>query len=217
MGTSTGTIRVLLADDHPLVRAGLRASLAVDGVTLMGEATDGRDVLRLCRELRPDVLLLDLNMPGSSPFETVAALRTHCPGVRVVIVTAFDDDAYVRGLVAAGVSGYVLKDEAPETVVQAVRNVVQGRTWFSQGVMTKLVQLPPGAPAAAGRPKLTGRERELLGLLARGLDNARIAAALNLREQTVRNYLCTLYDKLGVASRAEAIVRALGHDVGEPA
>ncbi len=209
MTVASATIRVLLADDHPLVRAGLRASLVADDVELVGEAADAHEALLLCRALRPDVLLLDLNMPGPSPFEVVADLRQDCPQVGVLVVTAFDDDAYVRGLVGAGVAGYVLKDEAPDMILHAIRSVMEGGSWFSRPVMAKLVHETPTERSRGEMPHLTGRERELLGLLTQGLDNPRIAATLHLGEQTVRNYLSQLYDKLDVRSRAEAIVWAL--------
>ncbi len=207
------TIRVLLADDHPLVCAGIRATLSTEpDLTLVGEATNGHDAQRLCRELQPDVLVLDLRMPGPSAMETVAYIRAHCPAVRVLVLTACDEDAYVHGLVAAGVSGYVLKDEAPEVLAQAIRSVVQGGAWFSRRLVAKLVNREPADLAV--QPCLTSRERQLLGLTMQGWDNARIAATLHLGEQTVRNYLRGLYAKLGVRSRAEAMVWARDHGVG---
>ncbi len=105
---------------------------------MVGEAADGYEAQRLSRELEPDVLLLDLNMPGPSAFETVAYLHEHCPQVKVVMPAAYDDDTYVHGLVAAGVAGYVLKDEIEEAVVRAIRTVTQGDTWFSRSVVEKL-------------------------------------------------------------------------------
>ncbi len=211
----TVPIRVLLADDHPLVRAGIRATLAGEGITIVGEATNSREAWQLCRDLQPDVLLLDLSMPGPSPFDTMRRLQEDCRTVRVVILSAYDDPAYVRGLAIAGVAGYVLKDEAPETVARAIRSVMDGGTWFSRSVMAKLVRGRPDTPGQGTIARLTDRERKLLQLLARGLDNARIAATLGLGEQTVRNYLSQLYAKIGVHSRAEAIAWTRDHDLGQ--
>jgi DNA-binding NarL/FixJ family response regulator len=199
----TEAIRVLLADDHPLVRAGIRSVLtAEEDIALVGEAADGDQVQRLCQELEPDILLLDLNMPGPPPFETVAYLRQHCPAVKVLVLTAYDDDAYVRGLTAAGVAGYVLKDEAVETVVRAIRVVVQGKSWFSQPVVEKLVRLKTEEAV------LTDRERQILSLIAQGRNNSQIAVELDLAEQTVRNYVSQIYTKLGVDTRVQAVVWA---------
>jgi DNA-binding NarL/FixJ family response regulator len=202
-------IRVLLADDHPLVRAGIRSVLtAEEDIALVGEAVDGDQVLRLCQELEPDILLLDLNMPGPSPFETVAYLRQHCPAVKVLVLTAYDDDAYVHGLTAAGVAGYVLKDEVPETVVRAIRAVEDGDTWLSRPVVEKLARLE------IEETFLTEREGQVLRLMARGWDNVQIAAELGLAEQTVRNYVSRIYTRLEMKSRAEVIVWARERGMG---
>ena len=199
----TNKIRVLLADDHPLVRTGLRTTLSSEvDIDLAAEATDGNETQSLCRKLQPDVLLLDLNMPGPSPYETIAYLREHCPATKALILTAYDDDAYVRGLAAAGVMGYVLKDEAPETVIQAIRAVMQGRMWFSQPVVEKL------ACQKMEDSLLTEREQQILRLIARGLDNVQIAVELGLAKQTVRNYVSRIYACLELNSRTETIVWA---------
>ncbi len=204
------TIRVLVADDHPLMRAGIRATLAAEpDLTLVGEAADGAEAQRLCRELEPDVLLLDLNMPGPSTFETVAFLREHCPQMKVVMLTAYDDDIYVHGLVAAGVAGYVLKDEIEEAMVRAIRTVMQGDTWFSQSVVEKLAQLAANEAPLDEQPALTKREVEVLRLLARGYSNARIAQELGIRGPTVRFHLRNIYDKTGLQSRTEAVAWAI--------
>jgi DNA-binding NarL/FixJ family response regulator len=203
----TEPIRIVLADDHPLIRSGLRARLEAEpDLVVAGEAADGDEAQLLCQGGEIDVLVLDLHMPGPPAQATVLFVREHCPGVRVLVLTAYDDDAYVRGLVAAGVAGYVLKDEAPDALVQAVRTVAHGGTSFSQSVMAVLTHsVRAGEP---DQPALSERERELLDLLTRGWDNARLAQELGLGEQTVRNYLSRLYTKLGVRTRSEAIVWA---------
>lgn len=197
------TIRVVLADDHPLVRAGIRSALT-DEIVLVGEAADGPTTLSLCQREQPDIILLDLNMPDSSPFVTVRELRATCPASQIIILTAYDDDAYVRGLTAAGIAGYVLKDEALEVVASAITTVHSGGSWFSRGVVAKLVH-QFGTAAQTTAVRLTNRERQLLGLLLQGQDGRQIASQLNLGEQTIRNYLSRLYDKIEVKSRAEAI------------
>ena len=206
----TRHIRVLLADDHPLIRAGIRTILTAEpDVRLVGEATDGNEAQRLCRTLQPDVLLLDLNMPGPSPVETVAAVRRDCPAVHVLVLTAHDDDAYVRALVAAGVDGYVLKDDATEAVVRAIHTVMQGDTWFSRPVMDKLVQAETRGDVPSKNPALTMREMQVLRLVVEGKTNQEIARALGISVKTVEKHLGELFTKLGVASRVEAAVQAV--------
>lgn len=208
-------IQVLLADDHPVVRAGIKATLsAEDDMQLIGEATDGHETQRLSEELKPDVLLLDLNMSGPLPIETMSYLRLHCPDVAVLVLSAYDDDIYVRNLLAAGAYGYILKDEAPETVVQAIRTVAQGGSWFSRSIVSKLARLKHDETAYTTKVNLTAREQQLMSMIAQGWDNNRIALRLNLAEQTVRNYISHLYLKLDVRSRSEAIVWAREHGFG---
>jgi len=204
------SIRVLLADDHPLVRAGLRTTLEAEpDIVIAGEASDGDEAQRQCAALQPDILVLDVNMPGPPALATLAAVPDVCPRTRVVVLTAYDDDAYVRGLVLAGAMGYVLKDEAPEALVQAVRTVAQGGTWFSRPVVENLVR--PAERDESDAPSLTERESQIMRLIAQGWDNARIAEELYLSEQTIRNYVSRLYGKIGVQTRAEAVVWGREH------
>jgi DNA-binding NarL/FixJ family response regulator len=183
------------------------------GITVVGEVSSGNGVVTACRECNPEVLVLDLNMPGPPATSITEEMGARLPEVKVLILTAYDDDAYVRGLVAAGISGYVLKDEAPDALIDAVRSVANGGTWFSRPLVAKLVR--PFDSRHYG-VRLTPRERELLELLGEGLDNVRIADRLHLGEQTVRNYLSRLYSKLGVRTRTAAIVWARENEVTVP-
>jgi DNA-binding NarL/FixJ family response regulator len=205
-------IRVLLADDHPFIRAGLRTTLDTEtDIVVAGEAEDGDDAQRQCTALQPDILVLDINMPGPPAVATLAAVRELCPSTRVIILTAYNDDAYVRGLLQAGALGYVLKDDAPEALVQAVRSVAQGGSWFSQAVVANLVI--PDADGESDTPSLTERESQIVRLIGQGWDNTQIAEELHLSEQTVRNYVSRLYGKIGVQTRAEAVVWARDHEL----
>jgi len=209
-------IRVVIADDHPIVRQGLRALLADEPeIAVVGEATSGDEVREACLTLQPDVLLLDLSMPGPPAADTVSSLRWHSPAIQVVMLTAHRDEAAVRELVSLGVGGYVLKDDEPETVAETIAAVVRGGTWFSPEVMEALVQRPGSITSKGPAPHLTSRETELLALVKKGWDNKHIASELSLGEQSVRNYFSTLYGKLGVTSRAEAVVWTHEHEFGD--
>ena len=211
------TIRVLLADDHPAVRAGIRGALerAAD-IEVVGEVGDGEEALRLLEELCPDVALLDCRLPGREGAEVAAVLREQGLPTRVLALSAYQDDKYVYGMLQAGARGYVLKDEPLEIVVAAVRAVAQGKQWYSQQVLAKVMAWARGEtalpPDVAG---LTEREVEVLRLLARGWDNRRIAEELFIGEQTVKNHVSHSYAKLGVCSRAEAVAWAWEHGVME--
>ena len=202
-------IRVLLADDHPLVRSGIRATLAEEtDICIVGEATNGGEAVALCESHAPDVVLLDLSMPGPTPLVTIADLARVQPDVRVLVLTAYDDDAYVHGVVRAGVAGYLLKDEATEALVSAIHAVVKGGTWFSRAVVNKMFTVRPDEELDNRVLELTARERELIEVIGRGWNNRRIAAEFDLAEQTVRNYVSRIYDKLSLRSRAEVVVWA---------
>lgn len=206
MTSADRPIRMVLADDHPVFRAGLRATLADEpDIVVIGEATTGAETVASCCNLRPDVLLLDLRMPGPAAEETIALVHTQQAAIRIVVVSAFDDALRLHDLVQQGVVGYILKDEPPSVVVEAVRAVMGGGTWFSPTITGRL--------AMGKSTQLTERDRELLRLLATGLRTAQIAARLYLGEQTIRNYLSQLYSKLDVPNRAAAAVWAREHGV----
>lgn len=206
------TIRVLLADDHPLVRSGIRATLEDEAdLDLVAEATDAHEVLEFSRSAQPDVILLDVSMPGPSLVTTISAIKEACDESRILLLTAYDDDAYVRGAIRVGVAGYLLKDEAAEALVDAIRTVSKGNVWFSRSIVEKMYEWRAGEERAAELPDLTNREKDVLEAIAKGWNNSRIAQSLDLAEQTVRNYASSIYDKVGLHSRAEVIVWARKH------
>lgn len=203
------TIRVVLADDHPFMRAGIRATLSgEDDIVVVGEAADGDQAQRLCLQLKPDVLLLDMQMSGPPATATVAFLRERCPQVKVLVLTAYDDDVYVQGMLAIGVAGYVLKDDVPEALVRALRAVMRGDTWFSGRVLRNLALKRESSAFQGEGTRLSGRELEIVQLLAAGMADKEIGDALYVSERTVRYHLRAIYDKLGVKSRVAAAVRA---------
>jgi DNA-binding NarL/FixJ family response regulator len=199
-------IRILLADDHPLIRSGLHLTLEQEeDFIIVGEAITGSEAFQLCQKLSPDVLLLDLSMPGPSPSTTVHLILDNCPGVKVIMLTAYEDEVYVRNLVRLGVAGYILKDEAPETLIRAIRAVLDGDTWYSRRVIEVLTK-PNMEPGSIDKnASLTEREVEVLHLLAKGNTNGQIADILGIAEGTVKNHIVNIYQKLDVHSRAEAV------------
>jgi DNA-binding NarL/FixJ family response regulator len=199
-------IRVLLADDHPFIRSGIRAELAEeDDILVVGEAGSADEVMARCPELWLDVLVLDLSMPGPPPRETVAFLKQHCPDLKILVLTAYQEEPYIRGLVALGVKGYVLKDEATEALVDAIHAVQRGDTWFSQSVLEKL----SSGAQKVGEMALTTRELEILKLLRQGLTNKEIAYQLRIAERTVRFHVENLLEKLQARNRPEAVANAI--------
>lgn len=199
-------IRVLLADDHPFIRSGIRAELAEeDDILVVGEAGSADEVMSRCPELWLDVLVLDLSMPGPPPRETVAFLKQHCPDLKILVLTAYQEEAYIRGLVGLGVKGYVLKDEATEALVDAIHAVQRGDTWFSQSVLEKL----SSDGQRVGEVALTTRELEILKMLRQGLTNKEIAYQLRIAERTVRYHVENLLEKLQARNRPEAVANAI--------
>ena len=199
-------IRVLLADDHPVVRSGIRAELdGAEGIEVVGEASSGDEALRLVEELRPDVLVLDVVMPGMDGVEATCLLRERHPDLRILALSAYEDNEYVFGLLSAGAVGYVLKEEALDTVVEAIRAASRGETWLSKRVEEKVVRRATGEEEVP----LTGRELEVLRLMAKGWSNQRIAKELSITERTVRFHVENILTKLGVRSRTEAVVEGV--------
>jgi DNA-binding NarL/FixJ family response regulator len=196
---------VLLADDHPALRLGLKVLLAqAPDMEVVGEAERGEDVLVLVEQLRPDVLVLDCEIPGMSGPEVAMSLRERGFETRVIALSAYSDDRYVRGMLEAGAVGYLLKDETPETIVAAVRAAAQGKGYFSPSVAAKVAEWAKGERPGG----LTERELEVLKLVAEGLSNKEIAQALRITVRTVDFHLSNILRKLGVASRVEAAMWA---------
>ena len=206
-------ITVAIVDDHPVVRAGLRTILAAAAdIEVVAEGASGADALRLVAQHSPDVLVLDVNLPDLSGFEVTRRLAAQPLSTAILILTVYDDRGTVLGLLDAGASGYVLKEDALETLAAAVRAAARGECWLSPAVAGQVVRRAISEPLPALAPldlPLTPREREVLCLLAQGLDNAAIARELTVTTRTVQNHVSNVYGKLGVASRTEAMLLAI--------
>ncbi len=203
---------VLIADDHPLVRQGLRAVLGGgDGLTVVGEASDGDEVVRLATELTPDVVVMDLQMPGLHGIEATRRIRATRPETAVLVLTMFEDDDTVFAAVAAGACGYLLKGADGEDIVTAIRSAAAGQAVFGAalaGRLSRWLSNRPASPATVPFPQLTDRERAILDGIAAGLTNAQIGQELFLSTKTVANNVSTILAKLQLAERGQAIVRA---------
>lgn len=211
------TISILIADDHPMFRFGMRARLSAEAdLGVIGEAGSGEEALTLVGRLAPDVVLMDLNLPGMNGIEATRAIREAHPQVAVLVVTMFDDDS-VFAAMRAGARGYLLKGADAEETVRAVRAVAHGEAIFSPSVAQRVMgyfATPHPIAMPQQFPELTDRERGVLELLAKGLTNAAIADRLSLTPKTVRNYVSAVFAKLQVADRAEAIIKARDAGLG---
>ena len=206
------SLRILIADDHPLFRKGMRTLLAATADTeVVGEATTGQEVIELAATLQPDVILMDLQMPGINGIEATRQIVHMSPHIRVLVVTLFEDDASVFTALRAGARGYVLKDAKEDEMVRAIRAVGSGEAIFSPAIASRLMDFfaaPHPSVSKEVFPTLTEREREILQLIARGSTNHDIAKQLVLSVKTVNNYVSNIFSKLQVTDRAQAIIRA---------
>ena len=220
-------LRVLIADDHPLFRHGLAALLSGEpDFVLAGEATTGDEAIALAESLQPDVILMDIRMPGINGIEATRRILQRDPQIRILVVTMFEDDASVFTAMRAGARGYLLKDAQKAEMLRAIRAVGNGEAIFSSAIAIRLMDFfTQGAAGSSSTvhgasvqafPELTEREREILTLIAQGHNNTEIATQLELSPNTVRNYASSIFSKLQVADRAQAIVRARNAGFGEP-
>jgi DNA-binding NarL/FixJ family response regulator len=206
------TIRILIADDHGVVREGLRAVLGPEpDMEIVGEAATGIEVLERAAELRPDVILMDIQMPGMNGIEATRRILQTNPHVGVVVLTMFEDDESVFSAMRAGARGYVLKGAPPAQILKVLHAVAGGEAYFGPEIARRLMSFfsqPTPASPAETFPELTSREVEILDLIAQGHSNAKIAARLFVSPKTVGNHISHIFTKLQVADRAHAIIRA---------
>ncbi|MEU8319289.1 response regulator transcription factor [Nonomuraea sp. NPDC048881] len=211
------TVRVLLADDQPLIRAGLR--MVIDGtadVVVAGEAGTGAQAVQLTRQLCPDVVVMDIRMPGMDGIEATQNITAESPATRVIMLTTFDDDANVHAALRAGASGFLVKDMALEDILSAVHVVAAGDALIAPSVTRRLIAEFAGRPEPRPLPReplgVTAREREVLTLTGRGLSNAEIAAQLHISPGTAKAHIASLLTKLGARDRVQLVIAA--YDAG---
>lgn len=212
-------MKVIICDDQALIRDSLGMLLNLErNIEVIGTAEDGAEAVEMVEEHRPDLVLMDLKMPGMNGIEATRRIRAQYPEVRVLVLTTYDDDEWVFDAIRAGASGYLLKDTPREEVIKAVRGTVEGRSFLDPSVAGKLmgqVASQQTQPATLITDKLTDREVDVLQLLARGFTNADIAARLYLSEGTVRNHVSAIFAKLNVTDRTQAAIIAIHHGLDD--
>jgi two-component system, NarL family, response regulator LiaR len=207
--SSSDGIRVLIVDDHQMVREGLKVLLSThDDITVVGEAADGSEAVEECRRLNPDVVLMDVMMPVMDGAEATAEIAASCPEVAVIALTSFVDEHYVEKAFDAGAIGYLLKDARPEALTRAIRDAVEGRGTIDSSAMKAMMERRQRLEVGS---ELTNREREVLALLAAGLSNKEIAERLTLSVGTVRLHVSNILGKLGAPNRTTAAAIAMKH------
>lgn len=198
-------IRIVLADDHPIFRAGVRDLLmSVHDIEVIGEASNGNEALALVRELNPQVLLLDMEMPDKNGLEVAAQIKKDQNPVRILALSAYDSVHFIQSTLKAGAYGYLTKEEMPETIIEAVRGVAKGiNGWLSERAKKRMAKFltDEGDPFS----RLSDREQEILKLMGQGCDNLTISSVLNISERTVRNHASNIYSKMGFHTRAELV------------
>ena len=209
------SIRLIIADDHPMVREGLKVSLENEGLTVVADVSNGEEALAAAAELKPDVVLLDISMPVMNGLEACAAFRERFPGIRLLIITMHDEREYILKVVQAGAAGYVLKDAPPEELILAVQTVCQGGTYFSSSVARTLFSDLGNNSRSNNSTEdiLSPREEDVLALLAEGMGNKEIARELDISVRTVEAHRLKIKQKLGISNSAGLIRYALDNGV----
>lgn len=202
-------VRVVVADDHPIVRSGIRELLerTVD-IEVIGEASTGKEALKLVREMVPDILLLDMQLPDMQGIEVARELHQSGSTVKILVLSAHDDPYYIQELLENGAQGYLVKEEAPEVLIDAVRGIAQGQQgWISRSIAAHMVSWVRDGEGASNR--FTPREMSVLRLITEGKTNQQIAAAMGISEKTIEKHVSSIFQKIGVASRTEVAVYAV--------
>jgi DNA-binding NarL/FixJ family response regulator len=208
-------IRIMLVDDHAVVREGVRALLEQrEGMQIVGEAESATDALARIAALSPDVVVMDMKMPGMPAVDAIAEMRRRLPSCKVLVFTSYAEDSQVRDALSAGATGYLLKDTLRDDLVRAVREVAAGQAWLHPRAQRQMLEWMRRPPSAIDM--LTARERTVLLLLAEGLSNKRIATKLELTEGTIKGYVSQVLEKLGVADRTQAALLAQREGFGRP-
>lgn len=203
------TIRILIADDHPIVRSGIRNELKRHAdLKVVGEALNGDDSVRLTIEQKPDILLLDIYMPGKKAIDVVREVKDQAENCRILVLSAHGDTPTVIGMLKSGVDGYILKDEDPMLIPEAIRAVQAGETWLSPGVSDRLATIIDNINKAPKSDRLTKREREVLSSLGEGCTTKEMAIQLQMAERTVEFHITNILRKLGAKGRLEAAMKA---------
>jgi DNA-binding NarL/FixJ family response regulator len=213
------TIRILIADDQTITRSGLRSVLAGDeSIEIVGEARNGQEAIELAASLQPDVILMDLRMPGVNGIDATRRIHRVSPRINMLVLTVFEDDTSVFPAIRAGARGYLLKNTEPDELLRAIRTVANGGAIFSPGIAQKVLgylSAPPPHPSSDIFDELAPREREILELIAQGKTNSEIATTLNLSPKTVSNYISNVLLKLHATDRAKLMLIALEAGMGQ--
>jgi DNA-binding NarL/FixJ family response regulator len=216
--TKENVMKIIICDDQAVVRDGLELLLNLEkDIEVLGTARDGAEALELVENVQPDLVLMDLKMPGMNGIEATRQIRAKFPQVKVLVLTTYDDDEWVFDAIRSGASGYLLKDTPREKVIEAVLGTAGGKSFVDPAVAGKLLDKVSSRgtqPSSLLTEQLTAREVDVLRLLAKGLSNAEIAGQLHLSEGTVRNHVSAILDKLGVSDRTQAAVIAIQHGLG---